>query len=63
MVLFMANILAIILIIFIVWWLLEIAIILVVGLFIVTAFSSHTEAGNMIGFLGLIAAVYMLTND
>jgi hypothetical protein len=59
----MATILAIVFIIFIIWWLLEIAIILVVGLFIVAAFSSHTEAGNMIGFLGLIAAVYMLNSN
>ena len=56
----MATILAVILIIAVVWLVLEISIILILGLFIVAAFSSHTDTGNMIGVIGLIIACYAL---
>jgi hypothetical protein len=47
----------------IIWFVLELSIILICGLFIVAAFSSHTEAGNTIGVLGLIFSCYMLANN
>lgn len=59
----MATILAVILILAILWLVLEISIIMMIGLFIVAAFGSHTEAGNLIGFIGLIIAGYAMVGE